>query len=164
MTRGEDAEAFVRAFYQHRTRMRDNDFAAWMALQRPFPGVAEEIERLRREVSAVTIATTKDAPSARRLLESIGISGVPIFGREVSLDKADHMRAMAAQYQVGTKDIVFVDDLLENLLPLRELGVRLVLAGWGYNTSAERARAAAVGVAVAPLNGLADTVLDVLAA
>lgn len=154
-----EADAFVRRFYAHRARMRDEDFAGWMALQGPYPGIAEQIERLRDGALGVAIATTKDAPSAVRLLETIGIHGLTIYGREVSLDKADHMRAVQRQFGVPPQQIVFADDLLENLLPLAPMGIRPVLPDWGYNTPAERARARTFGVVVISLPTMAEHIL-----
>ncbi|MBM3461849.1 MAG: HAD family hydrolase [Armatimonadetes bacterium] len=139
--------------------MRTNDFAGWMALQRPFPGVAEQMRRIREQALGVAVATTKDAHSAERLLETVGVENVQVYGREVSLDKADHMRAISTQFKVPTSRIVFVEDLLENLLPLMPMGVLPVLADWGYNTAAERARAESLGVTVASVPTLANRVL-----
>ena len=154
-----EAERFVQAFYASRARMRDEQLEAWLGLQRAFDGVPAIVERLRAQVRGLAIATTKDAVSARLLLESAGITGLSIYGREVSLDKADHMRAIAAEHGVETSAITFVDDLLENLLPLRSLGVDLVLADWGYNTPAEHQRARDLGVRVAALDTLEAVLL-----
>lgn len=158
MGRSAEADAFVKAFYDSRERMRDGDFAYWCSLQRPFPGVVEQIDRLRREARGVAVATTKDAPSARALLAHAGIHDLPVYGREVSLDKNDHMRAIQAHYGVQGSDMAFVEDLLENLHNVAAQGIKLVLADWGYNTPAERARARAEGVAVVSLHDFAARV------
>jgi phosphoglycolate phosphatase-like HAD superfamily hydrolase len=158
--RWQAAEAFVEAFYASRERMREHDRERWLALQRAFEGVPALVEALRRQVKGLAIATTKDAGSARLLLESAGVTGVSIYGREVSLNKADHMRAIAQEFGVPLEAITFVDDLLENLVPLRALGVDLVLAGWGYNTPAEHQRARSLGVRVASLDSLYEQLLE----
>jgi phosphoglycolate phosphatase-like HAD superfamily hydrolase len=158
-TQGEaQAEEFVKAFYASREQMRLHDFEAWMALQRPYPGIVEALGQLRAQVLGMAVATTKDAASAEALLNAAGIHGLQIFGREVSLDKRDHMRAIAAQFGVDMHHVTFVDDLLENLQPLRPLGVVVALAGWGYNTPAEQQRARDEGVPVLDLERFAAEV------
>lgn len=152
------AEAFVKAFYDSRERMRDSDFEYWCSLQRPFPGVVEQIETLRREALGVAVATTKDASSARALLEHAGLHEMPIYGREVSLDKNDHMRAIQTHYGVQGSDMAFVEDLLENLHNVAAHGMKLVLADWGYNTPADRERARAAGITVVSLTDFAARV------
>jgi len=154
----EDSARFVKAFYGARSAMRDHDRAAWMALQRPFPGIPQQVARLRDLTRGVAIATTKDEASARALLDDVGLGDIPVYGREVSLDKRDHMRAIAQAFEVPLAHVAFVDDLLENLQPLAPLGVRLGLAGWGYNTPEEHERAIAAGVPVLSLEQFASGV------
>ena len=155
----EDSSRFVKSFYELRDFMREHDREAWLALQQPFPGVTAQVARLRESARGVAIATTKDTASARTLLKMAGLDGIPVFGREVSLDKRDHMRAIARTFDVPLDHVAFVDDLLENLLPLAPLGVSLGLAGWGYNTPEERKRATDAGVPVLTLDRFADGVL-----
>lgn len=155
---GLDSDRFVEAFYARRAEMRDTDREAWLSLQRPYPGVVEQVKQMQATVRGVAIATTKDAESARALLELAGLGDLPIFGREVSLDKRDHMRAIARTFDIPVGRIAFVDDLLENLLPLAPLGVSLGLAGWGYNTPEEQRRAETLGIPVMALDTLARQV------
>ena len=54
--------------------------------------------------------------------------------------------------------ITFVDDKVNHLVTVAALGVRLVLAGWGFNTPREHARARELGYPVATLND-AKTIL-----
>ncbi len=153
---GAEAARFVEAFYASRSRMRDDDTERWLALQRPFPGVVEQVSELTSEARAVAVATTKDAPSATLLLEHAGVRGICVYGREVSLDKRVHLRAIGEHFGVAMADMVFVEDLLENLRGVSELGVHRVLADWGYNTASERAAALLEGVAVVSLADFAD--------
>lgn len=156
LARTSEAEAFVKAFYASRERMRRDDFDAWCALQRPFAGMIAHLETMRREARGVAVATTKDAPSAQALLEAAGIHDLPVYGREVSLDKNDHLRAIMGRYNVAAPAVAFIEDLLENLHNVAPLGVRLVLADWGYNTPTDRARASAEGVEVVSLENLTE--------
>ena len=55
-------------------------------------------------------------------------------------------------------EITFVDDKLNHLVKVSHLGVRPVLAGWGFNTHREHSLAREQGIEVAGL-GSVDTVL-----
>jgi phosphoglycolate phosphatase-like HAD superfamily hydrolase len=155
LAKGEAAERFVHAFYESRAQMRDADFEGWCALQGAFPGVVEQIGAIRQEALGIAVATTKDAASARALLAHAGIRDLPIYGREVSLDKRVHLGAIREHYGVEMGSLAFVEDLLENLRAVADLGLHLVLADWGYNTPAERERARAEGVTVVSMERFA---------
>lgn len=155
VARGPAAEQFVKRFYETRDHMRTTDFERWCALQGPYPGVIAQIGEMLAEARGVAIATTKDTPSAQALLAHAGIPDLPIYGREISLDKRDHMHAIAAHYGVALDAMCFTEDLLENLMHVANLGVKLALADWGYNTPQERARATAEGIAVVTLDSFA---------
>ena len=59
---------------------------------------------------------------------------------------------------VEFKYITFVDDKVNHLVRVAELGVRPVLAGWGFNTDREHELAHMLGFEVADLES-ADEVL-----
>lgn len=138
---------FEREFYAQRRRARELDRAAWLALQRPYPEVLGELPALTRAFREVVICTTKDEASVRELLATVPLE-LPILGKEFSLDKRDQMNHLASARGVPLEGIVFVDDLLHNLEPVASLGVRVALAGWGYNPPSERRRAQALGIPV----------------
>lgn len=158
VARAAEADFFVDRFYASRDRMRTEAFEHWYALQRPYPGVVAQIEMMMAEARGIAVATTKDAASARTLLQRAGISDVSVYGRELSLDKHAHIRAISEQFSTPMSSMAFVDDLLENLLFVADLGVRLVLADWGYNTAEERTRASADGLTVSSVADLASKV------
>ena len=64
------------------------------------------------------------------------------------MDKRQQLQHLAEITQVSPTQIMFVDDVLDNLKSAQELGVRPVLAAWGYNSQASRQEAAALGFPV----------------
>jgi len=143
--------AFLRRFevefYTRRERFRNQDPQAWQALQSPHPAMSAEWAAVAESFREVVVCTTKNEAAIRALLGSAGLQ-LPVLAREFSVDKRDQMAFLAATRDVPASQILFVDDLLRNLEPVGEMGVRVALAGWGYNTAAEQARARELGIPV----------------
>ena len=154
-------DAFHHEFYAARSRLREADTGAWLELHFPYPGLAE-ILGSHRGRTAPAVATAKDARSVHLLLEHLGYSGVfdpgLILDKETGVKKTHHMEALRKRTGVDFDPITFADDKVNHLVTVAALGVRLVLAGWGFNTPREHARARELGYAVATLND-AETVL-----
>jgi phosphoglycolate phosphatase-like HAD superfamily hydrolase len=137
------------------------DLDGWLGLHRFYPGV---IERLHRIVSAVQtsplesptqlfIVTTKEGRFVKQLLQQQGIqlSEESIIGKEIKRPKYQTLRQL-----IEAKDTVasgsanlgeevtlwFVEDRLQTLQLVQQQAdlndVRLYLADWGYNTTADR--------------------------
>lgn len=154
-----DKSRFEQAFYREREAARTRDFAAWAALQGPYHGFLEELPALRERFGEPAIATTKDAASVHALLDPLGIA-LTVLGREFSTDKRQQIAHLCQDWQVRPDQVWFVDDLLDNLRPVRETGARVALAAWGYNTPDERAEAASAGIPVLELGGVARGLCD----
>jgi phosphoglycolate phosphatase-like HAD superfamily hydrolase len=152
---------FHRRFYECRDRLRDDDMEGWLRLHIPFPGLAEILRRhLTRTRPAV--ATAKDRRSIEILLDALGLDGVfapeLILDKEAGIEKTHQRRARQERAGVEFADITFVDDKVNHLQRAAPLGVRPVLARWGFNTPREHERARALGFEVADL-ATADEVL-----
>ena len=154
-------DTFHEAFYTARSQLREADTAAWLELHLPYPGLAAVLRRHRGH-TAPAVATAKDARSVQLLLEHLGYSGVfdpgLILDKETGIKKTHHLEALRERTGVDFDRITFVDDKVNHLVTVSALGVRPVLAGWGFNTPREHARARELGYAVATLND-AETVL-----
>ncbi len=147
-------DAFQRAFFRQRAALRTRDLSAWLALHRDYPPFSAVLER-HRDDAALAIATAKDRVSVRLLLDHLGLG--PLFrdelieDKETGPDKARHIMALVERLGVTPAEVTFVDDKLRHLEAVAACGARVVLAGWGHTTDAERARAAAAGFPVASL-------------
>ena len=136
-----------RQLVEKRIFLREEHTREWMDCQGPFPGVREAISKLAEKFNYLSICTTKDKASALALLRTIDLQ-LPIISKEYSLDKRQQLQHLAEITQVSPTQIMFVDDVLDNLKSAQELGVRPVLAAWGYNSQASRQEAAALGFPV----------------
>jgi len=154
-------DRFHRRFYECRGGLREGDVRRWLRLHLPFPGLADTLRR-HKERTLPAVATAKDARSVRLLLDELGFDNVfdaeLILDKESGVEKTHHLRVLHERTGAEFEDITFVDDKVNHLVRVAELGVRPVLAGWGFNTDREHVLAHQLGFEVADL----DTADDVL--
>jgi phosphoglycolate phosphatase-like HAD superfamily hydrolase len=144
-------------FYVERERLSEMGEAAWLALLGPYPAFIEWLHARAGDV-VLAVATAKDRRSVDRLLTAYGIDGLfpseRILDKEAGPDKQAHLRALAARTDVAFEEMTFIDDKVNHLDSVSQLGVRCGLAAWGYNGSRERALAEARGHLVLELSDL----------
>jgi phosphoglycolate phosphatase-like HAD superfamily hydrolase len=152
--------AWLRAFHQRFYRVRAA-FAAreperWNALIRPYAPFAALLRRRAGEVE-LAIATAKDRTSVSRLLASWGLADLfapdRVLDKETGVTKVAHLEHLQRALGVAFPELTFVEDKLNHLESVAPLGVRCVLAAWGYNGPREQRRARELGFLVC---GLAD--------
>jgi phosphoglycolate phosphatase-like HAD superfamily hydrolase len=147
-------QSFHRRFYSERDAWRERDLAGWLAELRPYPGICALLRRHAGEVS-LCIATAKDRRSVHTLLASYGIADLfpegTVLDKETGVSKREHLLAIARRSQAQPEEVTFVDDKVNHLEDVAGLGVRCVLAAWGYNGARERAIAAQRGFLVCEL-------------
>ncbi len=145
---------FHRRFYELRAALAAEREAAWLALQPPYPGVGELLRRRAGDV-CLAVATAKDHRSVRRLLAHWGLADLfadeLVLDKETGVTKTAHLELIRERTGVAFAEITFVDDKLNHLEAVAHLGVRAVLASWGYNGERERALARARGFLVCSL-------------
>ena len=153
-TPAEFLEGFHERFYHEREILRSEDFDQWLSLLSPF-GSFVELLRRRQADCVLTLATAKDRPSVELLLDAYSISDlfVPtrIVDKEAGVSKQAHLSLLQERLNVAFEDITFVDDKLNHLEDVSQLGVKGVLAGWGYNGKRERRLAPERGFPVCDL-------------
>jgi phosphoglycolate phosphatase-like HAD superfamily hydrolase len=154
-------DRFHRLFYECRGILREGDLRRWLQLHLPFPGLADTLRR-HKERTLPAVATAKDNRSVRLLLDELGFDNVfdaeLILDKETGVEKTHHLRVLHERTGAEFEDITFVDDKVNHLVRVAELGVRPVLAGWGFNTKREHQLAHQIGFEVADLD-TADEVL-----
>jgi len=141
-------EAYPSRFYETRWAMTEERGAAWLDLMVPYPEIAEMLVR-RSGDALLCIATAKDRRTVDRLLQRDGLDRVfapnRIVDKEAGRSKRAHLAALSSRTGVAFEEIFFVDDKLNHLEDVVELGVETGLAGWGYNGARERDAARAAG-------------------
>jgi len=134
-------DRFHLRFYERRDDFAARDPAGWRALMAPYTAFTG---LLRRRAGSLTlaIATSKDRTAVERLLLDYGLSDLfareCVLDKEMGVEKRFHLLALASRLDVPPTDITFVDDKVNHLERVADLGVRCALAAWGYNGERER--------------------------
>ena len=128
--------------------------AAWRGLMACYPELVSLL-RHRAGDALLAIATAKDRPSVEALLSLYGIADLfppeRVLDKETGHGKEAHLSRLTTLLEVRYGDITFVDDKVSHLDAVALLGVRCVLAAWGYNGPREERLARERGYAVASL-------------
>jgi phosphoglycolate phosphatase-like HAD superfamily hydrolase len=152
-------DAFHSLFYEQRRQLSDRDRAAWLGLLGPYRDFVEVIRRHAQSVT-LALATAKDRRSVEILLSHYGIDDLfpsdRILDKETGVDKRSHLTALAERLALEPSEITFIDDKLNHLESVSQLGVRCGLAAWGYNGARERHQARERGYLVCELTHVED--------
>ena len=147
-------DSFHERFYQVRASLRDGDLERWVSLLGPYPEFVSTVRRCAGEVR-LAIATAKDRASVERLLQRYGIDDLfspeTLLDKEAGRSKRGHLERLHERLGVPYPEIVFVDDKVNHLDDVAGMGVRGVLAAWGYNGERERRQARERGYTVCTL-------------
>ncbi len=152
---------FTPRFYAERERLRTQEIQHWLDSQPAYPQFIQQFQQLQQDFKEVVLITTKDGASARQLLQSVDIE-LPIWSKENGLDKGEHVLELCRTRGVEPKQVLFVDDLLDNLHQTQRVGAQGFLADWGYNNSQERAEALAQGFGVLKIQDLIGQFKNIL--
>jgi phosphoglycolate phosphatase-like HAD superfamily hydrolase len=159
--------AFHARFYAERTALSEEDPTGWRALLGPYPAL---LAILRRRAGTVryAIATAKDRRSVEILLADYGVADLfepdLVLDKETGVTKVAHHEHLARVTGIPFAETTFVDDKVNHLDAVGALGVRCVLAGWGYNGAREHRLARAHGHRVCGLDDFESAVFGTAAA
>ena len=146
---------FHREFYRQRDTARAFDTHGWLELHAPYPTFLEMLRR-RSGDAEIALATAKDRRSAELLLAHLGVGDLfapeLILDKETGVSKTAHLTVLHDRLDVPFDEITFVDDKLNHLETVAPLGVRPVLAEWGFNTPREHELARDRGFEVANID------------
>ncbi len=135
-----DMERFYQCFYDTRARIIEDNFDAWARLT-PGYDCINGMRRLANEHKMI-MATNNNKETAKSLLVeqylNLNIKEEDIVDLHISTDKTVQMKYIVSKYGVKFEDIHFLDDNLSQLLAVRELGVNVYLASWGYCTEEQK--------------------------
>ncbi|MBI2675268.1 MAG: HAD family hydrolase [Candidatus Aenigmarchaeota archaeon] len=144
-----NSREFVLEFYLIRKERMGSDFAKWLEMHALYEGVKETITELERRCP-VLIVTARDSDSALKLLRhfGIGMEKERILGREEDGGKADHLRRIAERMKIRASEILFIEDLVENAIMAKEIGVKAALVEWGYGGKEQIEKAVKLGIPI----------------
>jgi phosphoglycolate phosphatase-like HAD superfamily hydrolase len=145
-------DRFHDEFYRQRDAARAVEPRGWLDLHEPYRFFLEVLRR-RATDAEIALATAKDRGSAELLLAHLGVGDLfhpeLILDKDTGIDKTAHLTVLRERLDVVFESVIFVDDKVNHLERVAPLGVRPVLAGWGFNTPREHELARRLGFAVA---------------
>lgn len=151
-----------------RARRAAND-GDWLASNTLYGGMRTALMAHRRDFAAIFITTSKPSAPARDILAHHGIALADdhVLGQDKvgeSKHKNKHLARVRDVTEAPFGNIHFLEDQVSHLEAASPLQVNTYLAGWGYNTDAQRQRALAAGARVLREDDIADWMADILAA
>lgn len=150
-------DEFHEEFYRERYHLAEHHREGWVALNKPYPGVREAVEALSSRFE-LAVATSKDSQTVHALLDSYGLSS--LFGQGHVLDKSmggskrTHLASLRDIFNCTYEEMTFIDDKVAHLIDCSDLGVRLFMASWGYNSTQEAELAASRNIPVLQIDEL----------
>ena len=136
---GQSSMALQDALERHRSDCLRRDPQSWLALHRPYPGVAERLQRCGHDGVDWVVITTKGKEFATALLAQNGLRPTAVYGRE----DGPKVRVLRRLLERG-QPIRFVEDRLPTLEQVtadpRLRDIACYLAAWGYLRHADRQR------------------------
>lgn len=142
---GLDEETEVKAVEYYRERYTD----VGIFENRPYPGVEEMLEGLKRKGYILAVASSKPERFVRRILDHFHLTGYfqEIVGSEMNggrTSKAEVIEeALSRLHMSGCrKDVIMVGDKEHDVLGAREAGISCVAVSYGYGTEEELKNAA----------------------
>ncbi len=125
-----EKEIFREGFIQYRKQARNTYPAFWAELHRPLL----DISKLFRTIHDIYIVSGKDEESISFILSKNGlnISTDKIFGRMTNKNKT--LISLKEKAIVENKEMLFIDDNIQNVIDALDHGVQSFWAGWGYKT------------------------------
>ena len=156
-------EAFHAQFYEERAALQCVDRDAWASWIEPYEPLIRCL-RSRGSEKALCIATAKDRPSVEILLDRYGLADVfpadRVIDKEYGRSKRAHLSALRERLGLEFSDLTFVDDKFNHLGDVAPLGVRCVLAAWGYNGQREQVLAQEAGYRVCAIDQIPECLFE----
>mgnify|MGYP000676687954 FL=1 len=133
---------FIENFYNKRKFIRDNNKELWLSFNEPFKNIINQLQNiLKSNTILVGILSTKQKYAIQEILKFYNININSVFAKENEfIDKGK--KILEISKILKTQEIHFIDDLLHNLLRIKEelnnnnsnnLNIRLYMSKWGYN-------------------------------
>jgi len=140
-------DIFFKRFFAERIKLQEENPDFWISLQGPYPGMIEELWKIKNTFQDIVICSNKDKRSIEMLLGKYGFS-CDIYSREYSTYKPEQIKKLCQDRNISYDKIIFIDDMTENLLDLRKIGINVTMTSWGYNSKEDQKKMAHKGIMI----------------
>lgn len=142
-------DTFYRLFYKVRTDLSENSPGLWVRLNPLYDGMQAFLADYEHKEN-LYIITTKRFSFVDKILHinHIFLPGDNKFTADKVRTKRVIIDEVLKKNTIPPRHFYFVDDQVDTLLKVQELGIHIFLAGWGYNNQEQRQRAQDAGIEV----------------
>lgn len=142
---------YFNQFKQVRKELRESDKESWYKLQPAFKDMPSTIRQLDNFFEYIYVLTAKDSESVFELVKRYKLDDIIDMEKvyESQRGKPTGLKELAKKHRIDYNNIIFVEDSLPNLRKCSDLGIVGILAGWGYNNEAMKAKARQLGIPIA---------------
>jgi phosphoglycolate phosphatase-like HAD superfamily hydrolase len=133
---------FFTTFYKERDILLSEKKELWLKLNPLYPGMKEFLIQYTHK-DQLLIITTKKLAYAAQILSANGISFQEnnMFHSNKEKNKRMIIAELLDQHQIPAGHFHFIDDQVDTLLKVHDLGINCYLAEWGYNNQEQINRA-----------------------
>ena len=152
-TYSNEIDQFEQLFFEARDKIRSQDVNHWISLHTAYDGVPTDFKKLYED-NNLYMVTGKDGTSVKTILkhEGIEIAEDRIYDKNAAKNKLAALTAISEKTGIKLSDIIFVDDNINHLLPPKESGCQIFMAGWGYHTDKQLQKAKDLGIEILELD------------
>jgi phosphoglycolate phosphatase-like HAD superfamily hydrolase len=131
-----DVRSFQKIFFEKREEIRSNNLDQWLNLHHLYLHIADAWRALKQDFSFL-IVSNKDRKSIELLLDHFGLRSMvdEIFGSDFSNDKRLIIQHIIDTKNISPGNILFIDDHFGHLADVKELGIHLGFANWGFGSN-----------------------------
>lgn len=133
--KGIDLDEFMKASVDILAQVKIRDM-------KPFPGVAEVIEKLHRKHCLIVISSN-DYASIKEALDYFNYDDYfkDILGSDFMFSKKEKILHAAQKYNVPFQDIYYIGDTTGDIKEGKQAGIKTVGVTWGWHSKAKMAAA-----------------------
>ena len=141
-----ESREFNSEFYRLRNKFQTRMLVDWCKLTLPYKKIVNHCKKIKNLM--VIFVTNNESLTLIETLNEFGINVKKdrIFDWKFGTNKKEKIKAVAIKYKIPLNDIYFVDDQIESLIKVKEIGVNCYLALWGYNNKEQRELAKKEGI------------------
>ena len=145
-------DEFLQIFYSERIRFSQQKSDEWIRLNPLYPGMKDFLSSFPIKKN-LYVVTTKKISFVTQILagHNIALPKENLFQATEKQDKRAIIAAIMEQRDKQPGQIYFIDDQIDTLIKVADLGIHCILARWGYNNEQQIERAKKAGIPVMEL-------------
>jgi phosphoglycolate phosphatase-like HAD superfamily hydrolase len=137
-------EEFFDLFYKEREAFSSQFTSDWVRLNPLYAGMREFLQSFQPK-EKLFIITTKKIQYVDLTLKAHHIE-IPTRNKFFSNAKRAVIEELIKTFSIHPANFFFIDDQVDTLLKVRDLGIQCLLAEWGYNNLEQAAKARSAGI------------------